>query len=116
MTSGPESVLVPDIDDFCTAPTGSGDTDDATVLVDLDGTRHRLRWPRQATLVDTMLAAGIDVPHSCKEGHCGSCVATAVRGQVDMAHCDILEPADIADGLILGCQARPVSDELHIEF
>ncbi|WP_319433758.1 2Fe-2S iron-sulfur cluster binding domain-containing protein [Mycobacterium sp. RTGN5] len=92
------------------------DSDAATAQIDLDGARHRLRWPRHATLVDTMIAAGIDVPHSCKEGHCGSCAATVVRGEVNMASCDILEADDLADGLILGCQARPVSDDLHIEF
>jgi 3-ketosteroid 9alpha-monooxygenase subunit B len=95
---------------------GDSDSDAATAQIDLDGTRHRLRWPRHATLVDTMIAVGIDVPHSCKEGHCGSCVATVVHGEVDMASCDMLEPDDLADGLILGCQARPVSDDLHIEF
>nr|CRL66731.1 ferredoxin [Mycolicibacterium komanii] len=89
---------------------------DATVCVDLDGTRHHLRWPRDKTLVDAMLDAGIDPPHSCREGHCGSCVATVVSGEVDMATCEILEPDDLAEGLILGCQARPVSDDLHVEY
>ncbi|AFM16391.1 flavodoxin reductase family protein [Mycolicibacterium chubuense NBB4] len=92
------------------------DADAAIVHVELDGHAHQLRWPRRATLVETMLAAGLDVPYSCREGQCGSCAATLVRGQVDMATSDILEPDDIADGLILGCQARPVSDDLHIEF
>jgi 3-ketosteroid 9alpha-monooxygenase subunit B len=99
--------------------SGTGDFDDidaAIVRVDLDGTSHHLRWPRGATLVDTLLAAGIDAPHSCREGHCGSCVATLVGGEVDMATCDILEPEDLTDGLILSCQARPVSDDIHIEF
>jgi ferredoxin len=88
----------------------------ARLDVDLDGTRHSLRWPRDQSLVDTMLDAGIDTPHSCREGHCGSCVATVVSGRVDMSTCEILEPEDLADGLILGCQARPVSDDVHIEF
>jgi ferredoxin len=88
----------------------------AVVEVDLDGTQHRLTWPRDRSLVDTMLDAGIDVPHSCREGHCGSCVATVLTGRVAMAECDILEPADIAEGLVLACQARPVSDDVHIEF
>ncbi|WP_228000302.1 2Fe-2S iron-sulfur cluster binding domain-containing protein [Mycolicibacterium sp. P1-5] len=99
--------------------SGTGDFDDsdaASTRVDLYGTSHQLRWPRDVTLVDTMIAAGIDVPYSCKEGHCGSCAATAVRGEVKMANCDILEPDDLAEGLILGCQATPVSDDLHIEF
>jgi len=91
-------------------------SDAASVLIDLYGTRHTIRWPRRATLVDTMITAGLDVPYSCQEGRCGSCAATVVRGKVDMATCDILEPADLADGLILACQATPVSDDLHIEF
>ncbi|WP_029110809.1 ferredoxin--NADP reductase [Mycobacterium sp. URHD0025] len=92
------------------------DGDAADVRVDLDGTSHRLRWPRAATLVDVLVAAGVDVPYSCKEGQCGSCAATVVSGEVDMATCDILEPEDRSDGVILGCQATPVSDDIHIEF
>jgi 3-ketosteroid 9alpha-monooxygenase subunit B len=86
------------------------------VAVDVDGQRHRLRWPRGQTLVDMLLEAGIDVPHSCREGRCGSCVATVVKGEVDMAACDILEPDDLREGLILACQARPVSTDLHVQF
>ena len=89
---------------------------DALVTVDLDGTQHRLSWPRDKALVDIMLDAGIDVPHSCREGHCGSCLATVISGRVEMAQCDILEADDLADGLILGCQARPVSHDVHIEY
>jgi len=88
----------------------------AHVEVDLDGQRHRLRGPRSQTLIDMLLDAGIDAPHSCREGRCGSCVATVVAGEVDMAPCDILGPDDLRDGLILACQARPVSVDLHIEF
>jgi ferredoxin len=88
----------------------------AHVEVDLDGQRHRFSWPRTQTLVDMLLDAGVDVPHSCREGRCGSCVATVVRGEVDMASCDILEPEDLQDGLILACQARPASANVRIEF
>jgi ferredoxin len=86
------------------------------VEVDLDGERHRLPWPHDHTLVDTLLDAGIDVPHSCREGRCGSCVATVIEGEVDMPACDVLEPDDLRDGLILACQARPVSARVRIEF
>lgn len=84
--------------------------------VDLDGYRHRVDWPSESTLVDVLLAAGIDVPHSCREGRCGSCVCSVVSGEVDMAPSDVLEPEDRDAGLILACQSRPVSDTVHIEF
>ena len=88
----------------------------AHVEIDLDRQRYRLSWPGSQTLVDVMLEAGIDVPHSCREGRCGSCVATVVEGEVDMAACDILEADDLRGGLILACQATPASADLHIEF
>ena len=84
--------------------------------VDLDGQRHRIDWPSEATLVDVMLSAGLDVPHSCRAGRCGSCVGTVVSGEVDVAPNDVLEPEDRLDGLILACQTRPVSATVHIEF
>ncbi|OMC18260.1 2Fe-2S iron-sulfur cluster-binding protein [Mycobacterium colombiense] len=88
----------------------------AHVSVELNGQRHRLRWPQGQTLVETLLAAGIPVPHSCQQGRCGSCVATVIAGRVDMAPCDVLDAADLDDGLILACQARPASGEICIEF
>lgn len=97
-----------------TSPEGEA----STVDVELDGETHRLRWPHRATLVDVMVAQGLDVPYSCREGECGSCACALVEGEVDMDLGDapILEPEDLADGYILGCQARPASEHLRIEF
>ena len=92
------------------------EADAATVAVQLDGETHTLKWPRRQTLVDIMLAKGIDVPYSCNEGECGSCAATLLKGTVDMDNDEILDPADIADGIILGCQAHPTADDIEIEF
>ena len=90
--------------------------DAATVEVELDGEIHNLSWPRKQTLVDIMLAEGIDVPYSCQEGECGSCACTVLEGKVEMENSEILDPEDIESGYILGCQARPVTDHLKIEF
>lgn len=108
-----------DGDPFTSAEPAEPTADDgaATALqVVLDGREHRLGWPHRSTLVDALIAAGIDVPYSCREGQCGSCAATLVEGQVDMPATEILEPEDIAEGTILGCQARPVSGDIRIEF
>lgn len=90
--------------------------DAATVEVELDGEVHELQWPRKQSLVDIMLAKGLDVPYSCQEGECGSCACTLVEGKVEMDSCDILDPEDIENGYILGCQAHPVTDHLKIQF
>ncbi|GAB08391.1 3-ketosteroid 9alpha-hydroxylase component KshB [Gordonia araii NBRC 100433] len=88
----------------------------AQVEVELDGETHNLAWPRSRTLIDIMLAAGLDAPYSCQEGECGSCACTLTEGTVEMENAGALDPDDIADGYILGCQARPTSDSLKIEF
>jgi 3-ketosteroid 9alpha-monooxygenase subunit B len=88
----------------------------ATTEVELDGKIHTLAWPRQQTLVDIMLAKGIDVPYSCQEGECGSCMCTVTEGQVDMDNTEILAPEDIANGYILGCQAHPATSHIRITF
>ena len=90
--------------------------DAATVEVELDGEVHTMDWPRKQTLVDIMLAKGIDVPYSCQEGECGSCACTVLDGKVEMDNSEILDPEDIENGYVLGCQAHPVSDFVKNEF
>ncbi len=92
------------------------DGEAATAEVSLDGQVHSLRWVKGRNLVDVMLAAGIDVPFSCREGNCGSCAATVVEGEIDRGNSAILEEEDIADGLFLACQARPQSETVRVEF
>lgn len=88
----------------------------AEAEISIDGAVHHLTWPAGRNLVDTMIAAGIEVPYSCREGNCGSCAATVVEGQVDLGNAEILEEEDIADGLFLACQASPLSNSIKVEF
>ena len=87
--------------------TDDGDEPPATAVVQLDGQTHTVSWPRSAKLLDVLLDKGLDVPFSCREGHCGACAVVKRSGEVDMDINDVLEPDDIAEGLILACQADP---------
>jgi ferredoxin len=69
-----------------------------------------------ARTLDVLLDAGIEAPYSCREGHCGACATTIVDGEVEMEVNDVLEPDDLADGLILACQAHPVSDTVEVNY
>jgi ferredoxin/3-ketosteroid 9alpha-monooxygenase subunit B len=44
--------------------------------------------------------------HSCRQGHCGSCVLQLLSG--DVVHQNCLVP--LSQGEILACQAKPVND------
>lgn len=88
----------------------------ATVIVELDGEKHELSWPRHVKLLDLLLDKGLDAPFSCREGHCGACACELKNGKVTMEVNDVLEPQDLAEGLILACQAHPETDSVEVTY
>jgi CDP-4-dehydro-6-deoxyglucose reductase, E3 len=63
-------------------------------------------------LLDAAAHAKVNLPHSCKGGNCGACKARLKRGEIHYPHGAPLglSDAEIADGMILLCQARARSD------
>ena len=83
----------------------------------LDGQKHRVPIAGDQTLLEAALAAGIDAPNSCTEGHCGTCMAALRSGEVSMASTRALSKRNIERGLVLACQSRPSSSaELLLDF
>ena len=72
--------------------------------------------PPGPTLLDVLLSQGMDPPFSCREGHCGACAVLCTAGEVHMDVNDVLEPSDLDEGLILGCQAKPVSNSVEVTY
>jgi ferredoxin len=64
------------------------------------------------TILEAALAAGIDWPYGCAHGMCGACKAHLLAGEVDMGETSsfALFDDERAQGLILTCSARPISD------
>ena len=62
-------------------------------------------------ILEAALAAGLNLPHSCKSGHCGSCRARVIAGEVRYPHGRPLglTPEEEQAGNVLLCQARPAS-------
>jgi 3-ketosteroid 9alpha-monooxygenase subunit B len=100
---------------FESAPAASGGLD-ATLSVTLDDATTLLPWPAGARMLDVLIEAGLDAPYSCRQGICGACACQLTGGQVEMAHNEVLEDADLADGYILACQAVPLTPEVSITY
>lgn len=67
-------------------------------------------------ILDAGMHHGLELPYACKAGVCSTCKARLVSGKVEMDIAHGLEPHEIEDGLILTCQAHPVSDEVTVDF
>jgi len=88
----------------------------ATLSVTLDGSTTLLPWPAGTRMLDVLIGAGLDAPYSCRQGVCGACACQLTAGEVDMVHNEVLEPADIAGGYILACQAVCLTPEVSIIY
>jgi ferredoxin-NADP reductase/mono/diheme cytochrome c family protein len=58
------------------------------------------------SLLEVAEANGIEIPYSCRQGQCGTCVARLLQGEIQMDHEDGLDPALKAQGYVLTCVAR----------
>jgi CDP-4-dehydro-6-deoxyglucose reductase len=84
--------------------------DDYSVRIEPHGRTIRVRAGQP--VLEAALAAGLNLPHSCKSGHCSSCRARLRSGAVRYPG---VRPAGItaeeeAAGNVLLCQARPLTD------
>ena len=80
------------------------------VLIQPHG-RH-ITVPADRSVLEGALAAGLNLPHSCKSGHCASCRARLRAGSIDYPHGPPigLTPEEAQEGNVLLCQARARSD------
>lgn len=95
------------------ANSGNGHTK-ITVLVDDEETTFEMS--QKQTLLEAALKQGIDAPYSCQGGICSSCLARISKGTAEMKKNSILTDSEVADGLILTCQAHPTSSEIFVDF
>ncbi|MBV8784060.1 MAG: 2Fe-2S iron-sulfur cluster binding domain-containing protein [Gammaproteobacteria bacterium] len=63
-------------------------------------------------VLEAALDAGLNLPHSCKSGHCGSCRAQLLAGRIAYPNGRPLgiSPEEERAGGVLLCQARALSD------
>ncbi|HEX9538024.1 MAG TPA: ferredoxin--NADP reductase [Streptosporangiaceae bacterium] len=88
----------------------------ATLQVTLDGETRLLPWPAGTRMLDVLIDEGLDPPFSCREGICGACACQLTGGEVEMAHNEVLEAEDVAEGYILACQAVPLTEAVSITY
>lgn len=84
--------------------------------VTIDGKQHELAMRPDQHVLDVALAAGLDLPYSCKAGVCCTCRAKVLEGSVEMDKNFTLDAEEMAQGFVLSCQARPTSERLSVSF
>jgi ring-1,2-phenylacetyl-CoA epoxidase subunit PaaE len=85
-----------------------------TILVDDEETTFEMS--QKQTILEAALKQGVDAPYSCQGGICSSCLARVKSGTAMMKKNSILSDSEIAEGLILTCQAHPTSETILVDY
>jgi ferredoxin len=81
----------------------------------VDDEETTFEMSQKQTVLEAALKQGIDAPYSCQGGICSSCLARITNGTAEMRKNSILTDGEIAEGLILTCQAHPTSPEIYVD-
>ncbi|SFC95704.1 ferredoxin--NADP reductase [Algibacter pectinivorans] len=85
-----------------------------TVTVDDETTTFDMS--QKQTILEAALDEDLDAPYSCQGGICSSCLARITEGNATMRQNNILTESEVAEGLILTCQAHPTTPTITVDF
>ncbi|MCD2258217.1 ferredoxin--NADP reductase [Psychroserpens luteolus] len=85
-----------------------------TVLLDDETLTYEMS--QKQSVLEAALDEDIDAPYSCQGGICSSCIARITEGKATMRQNNILTDGELADGLILTCQAHPTTPTLFVDY
>ncbi len=87
-----------------------------SVTIIVDDEEFNFVMDQKKTLLDAALGEDIDAPYSCQGGVCSSCICKISEGEAVMEKNSILTDSEIAEGLVLACQAHPTSGSIKVDF
>lgn len=83
-----------------------------TYQITIPSSGHHYTAKASDSLLESAIAAGVNLPYGCRNGSCGSCKGDILSGSVDYGDYAVsaLSEAEKAAGKALFCCARPLSD------
>jgi len=86
------------------------------VIVMVDDEETSFLMPKTKNILDMALSQNIDAPYSCQGGICSSCLARIKKGKAIMTQNNVLTDSEVAEGLILTCQAHPTTPSIYVDY
>ncbi len=95
---------------------GQTDMEVEKIIATVQGKTYEVKSDGHQSILESLLAAGIDAPYSCMDGACMACMAKVVEGQVYQEDPGILADENIKNHEALTCQAKPLSRIVKVSF
>ncbi|MCK5639107.1 MAG: ferredoxin--NADP reductase [Flavobacteriaceae bacterium] len=91
-------------------------TGNSKITIHLDDEETTFEMRQDEIILDVALSKGLDAPYSCQGGICSSCLAKVVEGKAIMDKNTILSKEEVDEGLVITCQAHPVTSSIKIDY
>ncbi|TBV28259.1 flavodoxin reductase [Meridianimaribacter sp. CL38] len=92
---------------------GEGQTKITVIVDDEEAT---FEMSQKQSILEAALDEDLDAPYSCQGGICSSCLARIKEGEATMRQNNILTDNEVAEGLILTCQAHPTTPVIVVDY
>lgn len=99
---------------FGAAPAAKAD--DGSFEIEVASTGQVIRVAPEQTALSALLDAGLDIPMSCEQGVCGTCLTGVKSGQVDHRDHFLTDEEQAANDQFLPCCSRSLSARLVIDL
>ena len=86
------------------------------IKVIVDDEEFEFEMSQDVAILDAALKQDIDAPYSCQGGICSSCIARITKGEAIMRQNNILTDNEVAEGLVLTCQAHPTTNTIVVDY
>lgn len=77
---------------------------------------HTLRMKPEASILETVLALGVEVENDCRDGICGSCVTRVLSGTVDHRDLVLTRKEQAAMDTMMICCSKPTCERLELDL
>ncbi|WP_069300665.1 cytochrome P450/oxidoreductase [Neptunicoccus sediminis] len=99
---------------FSTSNAGLDPDKESAFSVELVDSGLKLEVANDTTLLDTLLAAGIDIACDCREGLCGSCEVAVLEGDIDHRDMVLTRTERSENKRIMTCCSRAKGSKLKL--
>ena len=86
------------------------------ITVVVDDEESTFEMSSKQTILEAALDEDLDAPYSCQGGICSSCLGRIKEGAATMVQNNILTESEVAEGLILTCQAHPTTSTIIVDY
>lgn len=112
----PQQVFIERFELAGAAPAASETSETESIVVRIEGRKHRVAYQSGDTILQTARRAGLRPPSSCEQGTCATCMAYLDEGRAHMRVNNALSADEVGEGWILTCQAIPLSREVVVDY